>query len=91
MTVLYYICNIFFAFAVLFIILIKVIGPILFTYVWIKIGINISQFNASMERFMFAALILAYFGPLASMFITLAVQRLVKLGKGKKDGESGKD
>ena len=40
---------------------------------------------------MFAALILAYFGPLASMFITLAVQRLVKLGKGKKDGESGKD
>jgi len=85
-TVLYYVCNIFFVFAAVYIILIKLIGPILFTYVWIKIGVNVNDFNTSMERFMFAGLILAYFGPLASMFFTLAVQRLVKLGKGKKDG-----
>lgn len=38
-----------------------------------------------MEKFMFASLLLAYFAPLGLMFITLSIQRLVKLGSGKKD------
>ncbi len=37
---------------------------------------------------MFAALILSYFAPLGIMFIVLGFQRIVKLGKGKKDGKN---
>lgn len=85
--VLYYICNVFFVFAVIFIILIKILGPILFTFIWIKMGAFITDFTQPMERFLFAGLILAYFGPLGAMFLTLAIQRLVKLGSNKKDGE----
>jgi hypothetical protein len=41
-----------------------------------------------MEKLMFAALILSYFAPLGIMFIVLGIQRIVKLGKGKKDGKN---
>ena len=85
--VFYYICNVFFVFAVIFIILIKVIGPVLFTFIWIKIAADINDFTQPMEKFLFAGLILAYFGPLGCMFITLAIQRLIKLGNNKKDGQ----
>jgi hypothetical protein len=85
---LYYLCNTFFVIAVIFILFIKLAGPVLYTVVWIKVGANLNDFGHSMEKFMFAGLILAYFGPLGVMFITLAIQRLVKLGKGKKDNES---
>lgn len=37
---------------------------------------------------MFAALILSYFAPLGIIFIVLGIQRIVKLGKGKKDGKN---
>jgi hypothetical protein len=50
-------------------------------------GAFINDFTQPMEKFLFAGLILAYFGPLGSMFITLAIQRLIKLGRNKKDGE----
>ena len=50
-------------------------------------GAFINDFTQPMEKFLFAGLILAYFGPLGSMFITLAIQRLIKLGSNKKDGE----
>jgi hypothetical protein len=83
--ILYYICNGVFVVAVVFIIFIKLVGPLLFTYVWVKIGANINDFTQPMEQFMFAGLILAYFGPIGFMFLTLAIQRLVKLGRGKKD------
>lgn len=62
-------------------------GPILITFIWVKMGININEFTQPMEKFLFAGLILAYFAPLGSMFLTLAIQRLVKLGRNKKDGE----
>jgi hypothetical protein len=41
-----------------------------------------------MEKLMFAALLLSYFAPLGIMFIVLGFQRIVKLGKGKKDGKN---
>lgn len=50
-------------------------------------GASINDFTEPMEKFLFAGLIVAYFGPLGSMFITLAIQRLIKLGSNKKDGE----
>lgn len=45
---MYYVCNGFFVVAVLFIIFIKVVGPILYTYVWVKVGANISDFTQPM-------------------------------------------
>lgn len=53
-------------------------------------GANINDFTEPMEQFMFAGLILAYFAPIGAMFLTLAIQRLVKLGRGKKDKEGTK-
>lgn len=46
---------------------------------------HIDRIQSSMEKLMFSALILSYFAPLGIMFIILGFQRLVKLGKGKKD------
>lgn len=43
-----------------------------------------------MQKFVFAFSILAYFGPLGLMMITLGIQRMVKLGREKKDGEDNK-
>lgn len=88
---MYYVCNALFVVAVLFILFVKLAGPVLYTFVWIKIGANINEFQKPMEKFMFAGLILAYFAPLGVMFLTLGIQRLVKLGSGKKDGESKKE
>ena len=36
-------------------------------------------------------MLLCYFGPLGMMFLTLGVQRVVKLGRDKKDGTDKKD
>lgn len=72
--------------AVIFILLIKILGPIIYTLVWIKVGANLNNLKTLLEKLMFAGLILAYFAPLGVMFITLAIQRLFKLGRNKKDG-----
>lgn len=70
-----------FAIAVCFIAIIKICGPILYTYVWIKIAANSENYNEQHEKILLALSLLAYFAPLAITIVVLGIQRIIRLGK----------
>jgi len=69
----------------MFLLFIKILGPIVFTYLWIELAANSQYMTNSLQRMILAFSLLAYFAPLSLMIITMGVQRIFKLGKGKKD------
>ena len=69
--------------AFLFIAIIKVMGPVLFTYVWIEMATNHLNYQDTNERAIFALSLVAYFAPFGLMVIVLGFQRIVKLARKK--------
>jgi hypothetical protein len=64
--------------------LIKILGPILFAYIWIEMGRNSDNYAESKEKTLFGLSLLSFFGPIVITVIVLGIQRIVKLGR-KKD------
>lgn len=64
--------------------LIKILGPILFAYIWIEMGRNSDNYAESKEKTLFGLSLFSFFGPIAITVIVLGIQRIVKLGR-KKD------
>lgn len=64
--------------------LIKILGPILFAYIWIEMGRNSDNYSESKEKTLFGLSLFSFFGPIAITVIVLGIQRIVKLGR-KKD------
>ena len=64
--------------------LIKILGPILFAYIWIEMGRNSDNYSESKEKTLFGLSLFSFFGPIVITVIVLGIQRIVKLGR-KKD------
>ncbi len=64
--------------------LIKILGPILFAYIWIEMGRNSDNYAESKEKTLFGLSLFSFFGPIVITVIVLGIQRIVKLGR-KKD------
>ena len=72
--------------AFLFITIIKVMGPVLFTYVWIEMATSHLNYQDTNEKAIFVMSLIAYFAPFGLMVVVLGIQRVVKLvRKGKGD------
>lgn len=82
---MYYFLNIILFISVIFLLFIKVLGPIIFTFLWIELAANAKNMTSDLQRMVLAFSLLAYFAPLSLMIITIGIQRIFKLGKGKKD------
>ena len=82
-TCLYYTLNVILCISFGFIFLIKIFGPIFYTFTWIQIAANAHNIITSIQKLMIALLLLAYFAPLAFMLLTLALQRIIKLTRDK--------
>jgi hypothetical protein len=67
-----------------FLLFIKILGPIIFTVIWIELAANSQYITSNIQRMILAFSILAYFAPLSLMIITIGIQRIFKLGKDKK-------
>ena len=69
-----------------FIAIIKIIGPILFTYVWIEMATSHLNYQDTNEKAIFVLSLVAYFAPFGLMVTVLGIQRVVKLAR-KDKGE----
>jgi len=68
---------------VLFILVFKILGPILFTYIWIEMASNRDNFLLTPQKVLFALSLIAYFSPIVAILMTLFTQAIAKLMRKK--------